>query len=159
VISQYGIVPSGDGPDRGDPQRDRGDERVLGLQLVSRDVVARFRVDGVLFELVPTTERRVLSGGLRFGAIVGLVFGLCFVLGAYSAFRMPPSALVVWPASFLLDSTIAAGVMSWVLVAGRPWRRVALVIVAAALLFVMGVVVQNMFLPTPADHLFHSGGI
>jgi len=37
-------------------------ERVLGLQLESRDVVARFRVDGVLFELVPTTESRVPSG-------------------------------------------------------------------------------------------------
>jgi hypothetical protein len=104
-------------------------------------------------------DRLNLSSGLRFGAIAGLVFGLCFVLAAYSAFRMPPSALVVWPASFLLDSTIAAGVMSWVLVAGRPWRRVAMVIVAAAVLFIMGVVVQNMFLPTPADHLFQSGGI
>jgi len=37
-------------------------ERVLGLPLVSRDVVARFRVDGVLVELVPTTDSRALSG-------------------------------------------------------------------------------------------------
>lgn len=35
---------------------------ILGLQLVSRDVVARFRIGGVLFELVPTTEPDVLSG-------------------------------------------------------------------------------------------------
>jgi catechol 2,3-dioxygenase-like lactoylglutathione lyase family enzyme len=34
----------------------------LGLQLVSRDVVARFRVDGVLFELVPTEDEALLSG-------------------------------------------------------------------------------------------------
>lgn len=35
---------------------------VLGFQLASRDVVARFYVDGVLFELVPTTERKRLAG-------------------------------------------------------------------------------------------------
>lgn len=35
---------------------------VLGFQLASRDVVARFYIDGVLFELVPTTERKRLAG-------------------------------------------------------------------------------------------------
>ena len=35
---------------------------VLGFPLSSRDVVARFRVDGVLFELVPTADRALLSG-------------------------------------------------------------------------------------------------
>lgn len=99
-------------------------------------------------------DRLNLSGGLRFGAIAGLVSGLGSVLGTYSAFHMPPSALVVWPASILLDSTIAGGVMSWVLVAGRPWRRVGVVIGAAAGLFIVGVVVQNVFFPTPADHVF-----
>jgi catechol 2,3-dioxygenase-like lactoylglutathione lyase family enzyme len=34
----------------------------LGLRLTSRDVVARFDVDGVLFELVPTADPGVLSG-------------------------------------------------------------------------------------------------
>jgi len=104
-------------------------------------------------------DRLNLSSGVRFGAIAGLVSGLGSVLGTYSAFRMPPSALVVWPASFLLDSTIAGGVMAWVLVAERPWRRVGVVIAVAALLFVLGVVVQNMFFPTPADHVFQSSGI
>lgn len=36
--------------------------KVLGLQLTSRDVVARFSIDGVLFELVPTTDPALLSG-------------------------------------------------------------------------------------------------
>jgi catechol 2,3-dioxygenase-like lactoylglutathione lyase family enzyme len=36
---------------------------ILGLQLVSQDVVARFDIDGVLFELVPTTEKIRLQGG------------------------------------------------------------------------------------------------
>ena len=34
----------------------------LGLQLLSRDVVARFKIDGVLFELVPTIDNMKLSG-------------------------------------------------------------------------------------------------
>jgi catechol 2,3-dioxygenase-like lactoylglutathione lyase family enzyme len=35
---------------------------VLGFKLVSRDVVARFDVGGVLFELVPTADRSKLTG-------------------------------------------------------------------------------------------------
>jgi len=36
---------------------------VLGLKLVSRDVVARFDIDGVLFEIVPTPEKNALLRG------------------------------------------------------------------------------------------------
>jgi catechol 2,3-dioxygenase-like lactoylglutathione lyase family enzyme len=36
---------------------------VLGFELESRDTVARFVVDGVLFELVPTDEPTKLKGG------------------------------------------------------------------------------------------------
>lgn len=35
---------------------------VLGLSLSSRDVVARFHLDGVLIELVPTSDRRLVGG-------------------------------------------------------------------------------------------------
>ena len=35
---------------------------VLDFHLSSRDVVARFHVDGVLFELVPTADSSLLSG-------------------------------------------------------------------------------------------------
>jgi catechol 2,3-dioxygenase-like lactoylglutathione lyase family enzyme len=35
---------------------------ILGFRLASRDAVARFFIDGVLFELVPTTDPDVLSG-------------------------------------------------------------------------------------------------
>ncbi len=35
---------------------------ILGLRLTSRDAVARFDVDGVLFELVRTVDPGVLSG-------------------------------------------------------------------------------------------------
>jgi len=34
----------------------------LGMHLTSRDAVARFHVDGVLFELVPTGDQSLLSG-------------------------------------------------------------------------------------------------
>lgn len=36
--------------------------RTLGLALLSRDVVARFRIDGLLFELVPAADRSRCSG-------------------------------------------------------------------------------------------------
>jgi catechol 2,3-dioxygenase-like lactoylglutathione lyase family enzyme len=35
---------------------------VLGLRLSSRDVVARFDIDGVMFELVPSRDRGKLGG-------------------------------------------------------------------------------------------------
>ena len=35
---------------------------VLGVRLTSRDVVARFDIDGVLFELVPAREKEKLTG-------------------------------------------------------------------------------------------------
>ena len=34
----------------------------LGFRLSSRDAVARFHLDGVLFELVPTSDPQTLSG-------------------------------------------------------------------------------------------------
>jgi catechol 2,3-dioxygenase-like lactoylglutathione lyase family enzyme len=36
---------------------------VLGVEVSSRDFVARFHVDGVLFEIVPTTDPTKLQGG------------------------------------------------------------------------------------------------
>ena len=36
---------------------------VLGFRLTSRDVVARFDVDGVLFELVPSRDKKDLRSG------------------------------------------------------------------------------------------------
>jgi catechol 2,3-dioxygenase-like lactoylglutathione lyase family enzyme len=36
---------------------------VLGLQLQSQDFVARFDADGVLFELVPSTDKGKVGGG------------------------------------------------------------------------------------------------
>jgi catechol 2,3-dioxygenase-like lactoylglutathione lyase family enzyme len=35
---------------------------LLGLKLTSKDVVARFDIDGILFELVPNRNKRKLTG-------------------------------------------------------------------------------------------------
>lgn len=37
-------------------------QNILGFQLKSRDVVARFDINGVLFELVPTDDKSQVSG-------------------------------------------------------------------------------------------------
>jgi hypothetical protein len=97
-------------------------------------------------------ERPNMLISLRFSAIAGIVFGLGFVFGSYSVFRMPNSALVVWPVSIILESTIAGGVVAWVLSAERPWRRVGMVIIVAVVLFIIGIVVQNILFPTPTDN-------
>jgi hypothetical protein len=99
-------------------------------------------------------ERLRVSSGLRFGIVAGIVSGVASALGTYSAFRMPPAALLIWPASAVVESAVAGAVAAWVMLAGRPWRRAGLVLCAVVVLFVAGVVIQNLLFPTPADHVF-----
>jgi hypothetical protein len=98
-------------------------------------------------------ERVGVIAGLRFGVIAGLVFGVASTLGTYSALRMPRGALLIWPSSVVVESAIAGALAAWVLMAARPWRRVGLVLCVVIILFIAGVVIQNLFFPTPADHL------
>src|SRR3970282_128561 len=44
-------------------------------------------------------EHLGVASGLRFGVVAGVVSGVASALGTYSVFRMPPTALLVWPAS------------------------------------------------------------
>lgn len=99
-------------------------------------------------------EHLNMASGLRFGAVAGVISGVASTLGAYSVFRLPQAILLVWPASAVVESTIAGALAAWTLGAERPWRRVAVVLGAAVVLFVVGVVIQNLWLPTPADRLF-----
>jgi len=99
-------------------------------------------------------ERLDIRRGLRFGAAAGLVSGVAGVLGAFSAFSMPVSALVVWPVSVVVASSAAGAVAAWVLAAERPWRRFGLILAVAVVLFIAGVVIQNVFFPPPEDRLF-----
>lgn len=89
-------------------------------------------------------DRRTFGAACRFGASAGLVFGISAVLANYSVFRLPASALLVWPASFLIESTAACAAAGSVLGSRRPWRRVVLVFAAAVLLLIVGIVLQNI---------------
>jgi len=97
--------------------------------------------------------RLKLVTGLGFGAVAGVVTGVASVLAVYSVFRVPRLALLVWPISVAVESTIAGAVAAWTLIAGRPWRRAGLVFGVAVIFLILGVVVQNLLLPTPADHV------
>jgi hypothetical protein len=99
-------------------------------------------------------ERLNIRRGARFGAVAGLVSGAAGVLATYSAFPMPVEALLVWPVSVVVASTAAGAVAAWVLAAERPWRRLGLIFTAVVILFILGVVIQNLFFLTPEDHLF-----
>jgi hypothetical protein len=96
----------------------------------------------VLLTVVHGEEPPVLAG-VRLGALVGIVFGFTSALGAYSVVRMPPSFLLVGPASTAIGSAGAAAAAAWVLRGGRRWRRVGVLLAAGLALFVGGVVAQN----------------
>ena len=102
-------------------------------------------------------DRRTFGAALRFGAITGLVFGFSTILAIYSVIRIPASALLVWPGSFLIESTVACVIANWVLDAERPWRRVILIFGITILLIIVSVVLQNIIYPTNASSVFEKG--
>jgi hypothetical protein len=95
----------------------------------------------------------IVRDALRFGALAGLLAGAGSVMGAYSILPMPASTLVVWTVSTVVESAGAATAAAWTLRAPRPWRRVLLVFALTIALFVIGVVLQNVVFPTPANRL------
>lgn len=102
-------------------------------------------------------DERTFGAAFRFGAAAGLVFGLSMILANYSVFRMPASALLVWPASFIIASPVACAAAGWVLDSERPWRRVVLVFGATVLLIIVSVVLQNILYPANSNNLFEKG--
>ncbi len=94
--------------------------------------------------------------GLRFaagvGAAAGAFLGAVSVLASYSVLAMPPGALLVFPLSFAVALGAGGAACALVLSAARPWRRLAVLAAGCLLLCALGVVVQNLVLPTPADH-------
>ncbi len=91
-------------------------------------------------------DRTIISAG-RFGAAAGLILGAVIALSNYSVLRLPVLSLLVWPASFMIESAFACAAASWVLDAQRPWRRVAIVFGAALVLMIIGIVLQNLIYP------------
>jgi len=102
-------------------------------------------------------DRRSFGTAFRFGGLAGLIFGALSILANLSVFRLPLSSLLVWPASFLIESAVACVVTSWVLDAERPWRRVGLALAAALILIIVGVVLQNIIFPDNAGEVFKKG--
>jgi hypothetical protein len=88
-------------------------------------------------------ERPAVLTGLRFGALVGMVFGVTSSLGAYSVVQMPISFLLVGPASTAMGSAGAGAAAAWILGGSRRWRRVGVLFAVGLGLFVLGAVAQN----------------
>jgi hypothetical protein len=92
-------------------------------------------------------EKLNVATGARFGLIAGLLYSGTGAVGTYCAFRMPASALFYWPVSGTVLAVAACTTAAWTMTGPRPWRRVALSIVIAFVLLVLGVVAQNVFVP------------
>lgn len=90
----------------------------------------------------------------RFGGFIGLALGFSIILGNYAVFRVPVSALLVWPASYGIESTVACVAARWVLIAERPWRRAGLAFGVAVLLLIVSVVFQNLLYPASTSNVF-----
>jgi hypothetical protein len=108
---------------------------------------------GLLWLLLSLRGRRPpLTTAVLFGLGAGAFIGASSVLAIYSAVSLPRSALLVFPVSFATVLAAGATAAALVLSAARPWRRVGLLTVAMILLFMVGVVLQNVFFPTPQSH-------
>jgi hypothetical protein len=108
---------------------------------------------GLLWLLTRIFGRRLpVASAALYGVGTGTFIGVTSALAIYSAVSLPRSALLVFPISFA--AVFAGGAVSAALIlrAVRPWRRLAILTGAFILLFVSGVVLQNLFLPTSRSH-------
>jgi hypothetical protein len=92
---------------------------------------------------VPGEISRV-SRGLILGALLGLAWGIASALGVYSIVRAPLSFLLVGPASTTICSATAGTAAAWVQGGARRWRRVGLLVAVGFVVFVLGIVLQNV---------------
>lgn len=88
-----------------------------------------------------------LGRAIWFGGVAGLLFGSTSGLASYAVFAMPVSALLVWPASAAIASVAAVAAGASTLDAARPWKRMLVVLLGAVVLFIAGVVLQNLLFP------------
>jgi branched-subunit amino acid ABC-type transport system permease component len=108
---------------------------------------------GLLWLLISIRGRRPrLREAALIGLSAGAFIGATSALAIYSAVSLPRSALLVFPVSFAVVFAAGATTAALVLRALRPWRRLALVTLVLVFLFVVGVVLQNVFFPTPQSH-------
>jgi len=97
-----------------------------------------------------------MSGAISLSAAVGTFIGITGVLATYSVLPIPASALLIFPITFTIDLVCAGAVISNVLAAKQPWRRFAFFAMMFLLLFICGVVIQNLLFPTPPTTLQNS---
>jgi hypothetical protein len=85
-----------------------------------------------------------VKNGIRLGVVVGLIFSTSSTLGAFSVFRMPFSAVVLWSLVGTLESVAAGAAMAWVLGSAHSVRRTICVFVMALVVVALGIAVQNL---------------
>jgi hypothetical protein len=104
----------------------------------------------MLLTVVHGQQPSVLTG-LRFGAFVGVLFGVTNALGMYCLVRVPASFLLVAPGSTAVASAGSGAAAAWVLGGARRWSRVGLLFAAGLVLFIVGVLAQNVLHAWPAE--------
>jgi hypothetical protein len=97
----------------------------------------------VLLDALRGKQAPVLTG-LRFGTLVGFLFGLTSALGMYCLVRVPVSFMLVGPISTTVASGGAGAAAAWVSSGDRKWRRVGVLFAAGVALLVVGVIAQNV---------------
>jgi hypothetical protein len=85
-----------------------------------------------------------VKNGIRLGAVVGLIFSTSSTLGAFSVFRMPFSAVILWSLFGTLESVAAGAAMGWVLGSAHSVRRTICIFAVALVVVALGIVVQNL---------------
>lgn len=89
-----------------------------------------------------------VATGARFGLVAGLLYSGVGAVGSYCVFRMPASALLLWPLAGTVLAVVACTTAAWTMTALRPWRRVGFSFLIALALLIVGVIAQNLFVPS-----------
>jgi hypothetical protein len=97
--------------------------------------------------------RPAVLTGLGFGALAGCISGIWSVLAVYSVFSVPQTLLLVWPVTAILESAVAGAAAAFLLKSSTPWRRLIFILLITLVLFILGVILQNLFFPTAANRI------
>jgi hypothetical protein len=67
-----------------------------------------------------------------------------FTLSSYSVVYMPAAALLVWPATAIVESAAAGAAAAFILRPALPWRRLLGIFLLTLGIFVFAVILQNL---------------
>lgn len=85
-----------------------------------------------------------VSMGLRWGTFIGFLYSASSILGTYSVFRMPSSAVVIWTVVGTIESAVAGAAIGWVLSSPHPARRALCVTACFFGAVIAGILFQNL---------------